>query len=141
MVSAMSSLSSGQWRTTHATDEIRDNITRMQRNSGRRDALATVRRLNGGQGDELQPKPLTLMRTKTLKEADFLGQKTYVLADGSKVPSQTFRIRSLKVGNKLIEDVNGSVAPAQGSLLLGQRFLSRFKSWSVDNTKHELVFE
>src|SRR6202051_2396581 len=68
------------------------------------------------------------MRTKTLKETDFLGEKTYVLADGSKVPSQTFRIRSLKVGDKVLENVNGSVASVQGSLLLGQGFLRRFKS-------------
>jgi TPR repeat protein len=52
----------------------------------------------------------TLMRTGTLKQSDFLDQKTYRLADGSTVPSQTFRIRSLKVGNKVIENVNGSVA-------------------------------
>ena len=82
---------------------------------------------------------MTLMRTGTLKESDFLGEKTYVLADGSKVPSQTFRIRSLKVGNKVLQNVNGSVASVQGSLLLGQSFLSRFKSWSVDNTKHALL--
>ena len=81
----------------------------------------------------------TLMRTKTLKETDFLGEQTYVLADGSKVPSQTFVIRSLKVGNKVLENVNGSVASVHGSLLLGQTFLSRFKSWSVDNTKHALL--
>ena len=84
---------------------------------------------------------MTLMRTGTLKESDFLGQKTYVLADGSKVPSQTFRIRSLKVGNKILENVNGSVASLEGSLLLGQSFLGRFKSWSVDNNKHALIFE
>jgi predicted aspartyl protease len=84
---------------------------------------------------------MTLIRTRTLNVSDFLGQKTYVLADGSKVPSQTFRIRSLKVGDRLLEDVNGSVASVQGSPLLGQSFLSRFKSWAVDNTKHALVFE
>jgi predicted aspartyl protease len=83
---------------------------------------------------------MTLMRTGTLKEADFLGEKTYVLADGSKVPSQTFRIRSLKVGNKVLENVNGSIASVQGGLLLGQSFLGRFKSWSIDNAKHALVF-
>jgi hypothetical protein len=82
---------------------------------------------------------MTLMRTKTLKETDFLGEQTYVLADGSKVPSQTFVIRSLKVGNKVLENVHGSVASVHGSLLLGQTFLSRFKSWSVDNTKHALL--
>jgi predicted aspartyl protease len=82
---------------------------------------------------------MTLMRTGTLHRTDFLGEKTYVLADGSKVPSQTFRIRSLKVGNKVLENVDGSAASVQGSLLLGQSFLSRFKSWSVDNTKHALL--
>jgi TPR repeat protein len=83
----------------------------------------------------------TLMRTGTLKASDFLGQETYVLADGSKVPSQTFRIRSLKVGGKVIENVKGSIASVQGSLLLGQSFLSRFKSWSVDNAKHALILD
>jgi clan AA aspartic protease (TIGR02281 family) len=84
---------------------------------------------------------MTLMRTRTLNVSDFLGQKTYVLADGSKVPSQTFRIRSLKVGDRVLENVSGSVASVQGSLLLGQSFLSRFKSWSVDNAKHALIFD
>jgi TPR repeat protein len=83
---------------------------------------------------------LTLMRAKkTIEETDFLGEQTYVLGDGSKVPSQTFVIRSLKVGNIVLENVHGSVASVKGSLLLGQSFLSRFKSWSVDNTKHALL--
>ena len=80
---------------------------------------------------------LTLTRTGTLRDTDFLGEQTYVLADGSKVPSKTFRIRSLMVGNKTLENVVGSVAPVQGTLLLGQSFLSRFKSWSIDNKKHK----
>jgi predicted aspartyl protease len=83
----------------------------------------------------------TLIRTGTIKATDLLEQKHYQLADGSIVPSQTFRIRSLKVGKKVLENVTGSVASAKGSLLLGQSFLSRFKSWSVDNAKHALVFE
>ena len=37
----------------------------------------------------------TLMRTKTLKETDFLGEQTYVLADGSKVGG--FRTRQSAV--------------------------------------------
>ena len=42
----------------------------------------------------------TLIRTGTITNDDFLGQQTYVLADGSKVPSARFQIRSLKVGGK-----------------------------------------
>jgi TPR repeat protein len=83
----------------------------------------------------------TLMRTGTLTPSDFLDAKTYVLADGSKMPSRTFRIKSLKVGDIVVENVVGSIAPAQGALLLGQSFLSHFKTWSIDNTNHALVVE
>jgi len=82
---------------------------------------------------------LTLMRTGTLTPSDFTGTNIYTLADGSKIPSQTFRIRSLKVGDRVLENVSGNVASVNGSLLLGQSFLSRFKSWSVDNTRQVLV--
>ena len=82
---------------------------------------------------------LTLMRTKTVSEEDFLGEQTYVLADGSRVPSQRFRIRSLKVGNKVIENVVASIASVKADILLGQSFLSKFKSWSVDNEQHTLI--
>jgi clan AA aspartic protease (TIGR02281 family) len=83
----------------------------------------------------------TLVRTGTIRDTDILGKQTYVLADGSKSLSAAFTIGSLKVGNKIVENVRGSVVPAQGSLLLGQSFLERFKSWSIDNTKHELLLE
>ena len=65
----------------------------------------------------------------------------YILADGSKSESFTFAIRSLKVGGIIIENVRAGVAPQQGSLLLGQSFLERFKSVSFDNTKHVLLLE
>jgi hypothetical protein len=82
---------------------------------------------------------LTLMRTKTVTQDDFLGKQTYVLADGSRVPSQQFRIRSLKVGNKTIENVVASIASANATILLGQSFLAKFKTWSVDNEQHTLI--
>jgi clan AA aspartic protease (TIGR02281 family) len=83
----------------------------------------------------------TLIRAGTIKSTDFIDEQTYTLADGSKLKSHTFRIRSLKVGDRVLENVTGSVAPAKGSLLLGQSFLGRFKSWSIDNGKHVLVLE
>jgi predicted aspartyl protease len=82
---------------------------------------------------------LTLVRSGTLQPSDFIGTQTYRLADGSTVPSQTFRIRSLTLNNLVIENVKGSVASVKGELLLGQGFLSRFKSWSIDNAKQALV--
>jgi predicted aspartyl protease len=84
---------------------------------------------------------LTLMRMNTIGQSDFLGNKTYQLADGSTLPSPTFRIRSLKVGGKVIENVIGNVANVESSPLLGQSFLERFKSWKIDNKHHALVLE
>ena len=84
---------------------------------------------------------LTLMRTGTLTAADFTGTNTYVLADGSTVPSKTFRINSLKVGDRVLKNVSGSLSPVEGSLLLGQSFLTRFKSWSVDNERQVLILK
>ena len=82
---------------------------------------------------------LTLVRSGTLQRSDFIGTKTYRLADGSTVPSTTFRIRSLTMNNVVIENVTGSVSSVDAPLLLGQSFLSRFKSWSIDNSKQALV--
>jgi len=83
----------------------------------------------------------TLRRMGAVKDSDITGEQMAVLADGSRSRSPTFIIRSLKVGDKIVENVSGSVTPAQGALLLGQSFLEHFKSWSLDNTKHELVLE
>ena len=83
----------------------------------------------------------TLIRMGAIKSSDFIGSQKYQLADGSIINSKTFTIRSLKVGDRTIQNVKGSVASANGSLLLGQSFLGKFKSWSMDNTKHELVLE
>jgi clan AA aspartic protease (TIGR02281 family) len=83
----------------------------------------------------------TLMRVGTIKETDFIGEQTYILADGSKSRSPTFMIRSLRVGDVVLENVKGSITPSQGGLLLGQSFLKRFKSWSIDNTEQKLLLE
>ena len=48
---------------------------------------------------------LTLVRSKTISSEDFIGAQTYMLGDGSEVPSQRFMIKSLKVGNKTLENV------------------------------------
>ena len=66
---------------------------------------------------------MTLMRTKTISDQDFLGAQTYILADGSKVPSARFRIRSLKVGGNTIENVEADIASSEAVILLGQSFL------------------
>jgi len=81
----------------------------------------------------------TLRRTETISKADLLEPGEYELADGSARRGQRFRIRSLRVGNIELRNVVASVTPMQGNLLLGQSFLSRMRTWSVDNQRHMLV--
>lgn len=81
----------------------------------------------------------TLLRTDTVSVSDLLSPGEYVLADGSVHRQPRFRIRSLRVGSLELHDVVASVGPAQGSLLLGQSFLARVRTWSVDNQRHVLL--
>ena len=39
----------------------------------------------------------------------------------------------------MLESVSGSIAPGARGLLLGQSFLGRLKSWSIDNQNQALI--
>lgn len=81
----------------------------------------------------------TLSRNGVVSREDLLDKRMYKLADGSGEISQRFRIRSLRVGRLEVRDVIASVGDSGGLLLLGQSFLSRLKSWSIDNERQTLL--
>ena len=83
----------------------------------------------------------TLVRTNTLTQADITGFRNYKNADGEVFRSNTFVIRSLKIGNVEVLNVHAKVAPTNAPLLLGQSFLKRFKTWSINNSTQELTLE
>jgi hypothetical protein len=89
------------------------------------------------------PPGLAIMLTRTgvLKKADILGLGRVTLGDGSTVPVIGFKIRRLQVGNLVLTDVTGTFSAGPGELLLGQSVLSRFKSWSIDNSQHLLILQ
>ena len=82
---------------------------------------------------------LTLVRTGTIGEDDFLPSKTYSLADGSQLKSPRFLIQELEFGGMKIYNVPASVAPVAGDLLFGQSLLERLDSWALDNKRHVLI--
>ena len=84
---------------------------------------------------------MTLGRAGTIAPSDFVAKQTHVLADGSEVPSDVFILRSLKIGNHLVQNVKATMASPKATLLLGQSFLQQFHSWSIDNARHALVLE
>jgi predicted aspartyl protease len=97
--------------------------------------------LDSGASDVLIPADvfLTLLRTGTVSESDFLGSQTYSLADGSKLKGARFIIRELKVGGYVATNVVASVGPVSGDLLLGLSFLSKFGAVTLDNERHVLI--
>jgi clan AA aspartic protease (TIGR02281 family) len=83
----------------------------------------------------------TLVRTNTLTQTDITGFRNYKNADGEVFRSNTFVIRSLRIGNVEVLNVHAKVAPTNAPLLLGQSFLKRFKTWSINNSTQELILE
>jgi clan AA aspartic protease (TIGR02281 family) len=80
-----------------------------------------------------------LERLGAISPSDLIGSKIYILADGSRVPSATYRIASLKIGDLIMQNVTVRIAPEKSHFLLGQSFLSRLKSWSMDNDRRALI--
>jgi clan AA aspartic protease (TIGR02281 family) len=80
-----------------------------------------------------------LARAGTLTAGDFIGTRTYLLADGSRVLGKQIILRELIVGNQRVVNVTASIGPARSQPLLGQSFLSRFPSWMLDNQRQVLV--
>ena len=83
----------------------------------------------------------TLVDNGTITSADMGPVMHYRLADGRTVPGQTFRLRSIQVGDKIASNVMGSATDGEADMLLGQSFLRHFKSWSIDNGRNALVLE
>ncbi|HTW34053.1 MAG TPA: retroviral-like aspartic protease family protein [Rhizomicrobium sp.] len=74
-----------------------------------------------------------------LGPGDYKGMQQIELANGAVVMAKVYTLRSVKVGEREVSDVAAAVYPGQGPRLLGQSFLKRFKSWSIDNDRRVLV--
>jgi clan AA aspartic protease (TIGR02281 family) len=130
-------------------DGLQPQMIRMEAHNGAfvipvvlNDVLTEKFIVDSGSADVSIPADVAsqLKETGTLTEADFLGQKVYMMADGSKVPSDIYRIASLRIGGMVMQDVTVRVAAAKSEFLLGQSFLRRLKSWSVDNARQLMTF-
>jgi clan AA aspartic protease (TIGR02281 family) len=97
--------------------------------------------VDSGAGTVVLPSDLveTLTKSGAIAPADMLGRNTYVTADGKRHKGTSVMLRELEVGGHRVTNVTASVAPAHAVPLLGQTFLAKFKSWTLDNQRHVLV--
>ncbi|HEV3493419.1 MAG TPA: retropepsin-like aspartic protease [Reyranella sp.] len=82
-----------------------------------------------------------MKRAGTLTESDFLGQRRFTLADGSGLQQRVFRLKSLQIGDRTMENVLAAVGAPRSRALLGQSFLRRLSWWKIDNVKNAMEFE
>lgn len=82
---------------------------------------------------------LTLMRAGALTRSDFIGKARYTMANGSEAVQERVVIHEVQVGNHTATDVTATVSPVAGSPLLGESFLSKFGTVTIDYNRLVLI--
>lgn len=84
----------------------------------------------------------TLLKTGTIEESDYMPGAVYRLADGTEIKSERFRLKSVKVGNKVIRGVTCAITDSpEAPMLLGQGVLERLGKYTIDYKNGVLIFE
>lgn len=83
-----------------------------------------------------------LYRQGKLTHDDILGTQQYRISDGSITEGTVINLRQVKIGNKVLHNVQASIVHnLEAPLLLGQSALSKFGKVSIDYDRKEVSFE
>ena len=80
-----------------------------------------------------------LVANGTVTGNDVVGVSIAELADRSLYQTARIRLRELRVGNEVARDIIAAVSPGLSHPLLGQSFLRRFASVTIDNQRRTLI--
>ena len=85
---------------------------------------------------------MTLIKTGTVSNTDFIGSQRYTFANGSSAESNVFKMHEIKIGNRVVKNVRVSISNSiNAPMLLGQSFMQRIGKFTVDNVNHTLTIE
>jgi aspartyl protease family protein len=83
-----------------------------------------------------------LWKQGKLTENDIKGSQQYRTADGNITEGTVIQLKTVKIGNKILHNVEASIVKSlEAPLLLGQSALSKFGKISIDYKKLELKLE
>lgn len=89
-----------------------------------------------------ETEALFLFKQGTLKEEDFLGNINFQDATGAISEGTIIKLKTVKIGNKILKDVEASIVHnSEAPLLFGQSALAKFGKVSIDYDKNEIIFE
>lgn len=97
--------------------------------------------VDSGASDVMIPRSLArrLAANGSLTKADYLSTATYVIANGAHVEAARYTLHALTIAGHTVTDVRCSVGNDEDTLLLGQSFLRKFPSFSINNARGVLV--
>ena len=82
-----------------------------------------------------------LTRKGTLNDGDFLGERSFAVADGRRLLQRVFRLRSVQIGTRPMENVLAAIGAPHSQALLGQSMLKRLDWWKIDNIKNAIELQ
>jgi aspartyl protease family protein len=83
-----------------------------------------------------------LYKQGTLTDDDFLGTQQYQIADGSISEGTIINLKTVKIGNRILTNVQAAVVHNMGApLLFGQSALAQFGKVTIDYNRGEISFE
>lgn len=83
-----------------------------------------------------------LYKQGTLKEEDFIGNVNFQDATGAISEGTIIRLKTVKIGNKILQNVEASIVHNNSApLLFGQSALAKFGKVSIDYDRNEITFE
>jgi len=85
---------------------------------------------------------LTLMRTGTISESDWLPSQTYTFADGSRARSKRFLIKKLIIGTQILTNIEASISNSiEAPMLIGQNVMQKLGSVTIDYNNNLLIIK
>ena len=83
-----------------------------------------------------------LFKQGLLEKSDIMGTAEFVDANGDISAGTVINLKSIRIGNQTVYNVQASVVHNMSApLLLGQTFLEKFGKITIDNKKGEISFE
>lgn len=83
-----------------------------------------------------------MVKQGTITDDDVVGQSRFQDANGIISPGAVIRLKSVQIGDRVLENVNANVvSSAKAPLLLGQSALSQFGKISVDYRRNVVTFD
>jgi aspartyl protease family protein len=89
-----------------------------------------------------EAEAIVLIRQGTLDKSDFRGTQNFTTADGSTMEGTIINLRSVKIGDNEMTNIEASVMSNDSApLLLGQSFLQNFGKVTIDYENMVIYFE